>query len=92
MRKWSRYLRRTPGHTPNVQLPECHTAVEMQAPPVVVILRHSWGDKKQEDYVGLALQENGVRVEVERIDLEELVEDLGKAKAWLADPTRDPNG
>lgn len=81
-----------PVASTSVQLPECHTAVEMQAPPVVVILRHSWGDKKQEDYVGLALQENGVRVEVERVDLKELAEDIAKAKAWLADPTRDPDG
>ncbi len=84
-------MRHVPGHAPLTHLPDCHTAVEMREPRVAVVMREESGPgRATRRYVGMALQENGVRVEIRAIDVEELIADLMEARQWWHGDGDDP--
>lgn len=81
-----RYVRgHLSGGGPFTRLPECHTAVEMDAPALSVVERtESVNSGPERRSVGLALMFNGVRVDVRNIsDVDELIRDLESARIWV---------
>lgn len=83
MTVWSRFLRATPGSAPFTRLPDCHTAIEMDRPEIIVVERTEIvNDPAKRRSVGLTIQQNGVRIDIAHVNHVLLCADLMTAVKW----------